>query len=109
MIVDSIPGLVALLSASGDVEVVNQQILDYFGQTLDELKRWGTSGIVHPDDLPHVIEVFSASIVSGAPYDILQRFRRSDGVFRWFRNSGFPSARYGWADRPLVRAADGHR
>ena len=27
---------------------------------------------------------------SGSPYEILQRFRRSDGVYRWFQNSGFP-------------------
>jgi PAS domain S-box-containing protein len=90
LIVDSIPGLVALMSASGDLEVVNQQILAYFGQTLNELKRWGMTDVVHPDDLPHVIELFTKSIVSGDPYDILQRFRRSDGVYRWFRNSGFP-------------------
>jgi PAS domain S-box-containing protein len=90
LIVDSIPGLVALLSASGEVELVNPQILEYFGQTLEELKQWGTSGIIHPDDLPHVIAAFTTSIATGAPYDIQQRFRRWDGVFRWFRNSGFP-------------------
>lgn len=90
LIVDSIPGLVALLSPSGEVEVVNRQILDYFGQTLDELKGWGTSGIIHPDDLPHVAAAFSAAIAAGVPYDILQRFRRADGEFRWFQNSGFP-------------------
>jgi PAS domain S-box-containing protein len=90
LIVDAIPGLVALLSASGDVEVVNQQILDYFGQTLEELKQWGTSGVIHPDDVSHVIDVFTTAIATGAPYDIQQRFRRRDGVFRWFRNSGFP-------------------
>lgn len=90
LIVDTIPGLVALLSASGEVEVVNQQILEYFGQTLEELKHWGTSGVIHPDDVPHVIDVFMTSIATGAPYDIQQRFRRWDGVFRWFRNSGFP-------------------
>jgi PAS domain S-box-containing protein len=89
-IVESIPGMVALLSPSGDVEVVNQQLQGYFGQTLDELKGWATSGVIHPDDLPHVIDVFSASLASGAPYDIRQRFRRADGEFRWFRNSGFP-------------------
>jgi PAS domain S-box-containing protein len=90
LIVDSIPGLVALMSASGDLEVVNRQILEYFGQTLDELKRWGMTDVVHPDDLPHVIDVFTAAVAAGTPYDILQRFRRSDGVYRWFQNSGFP-------------------
>lgn len=90
VIVDNIPGLVALLAASGDLEIVNRQVFEYFGQTLDELKRWGMTDVVHPDDLPHVIAVFTESMVSGAPYDILQRFRRLDGVYRWFQNSGFP-------------------
>jgi PAS domain S-box-containing protein len=90
VIVDSIPGLVALLTATGDVEVVNPQVLEYFGQTLEELRQWGTNDTIHPDDLPHVIEVFTRSIASGSPYEIAQRFRRSDGVYRWFQNSGFP-------------------
>ena len=96
LIVESIPGLVALLGASGDLEVVNHQILDYTGRTLQELKQWGTSDVVHPDDLPEVIDSFTRAIVAGSPYDIRQRLRRCDGVYRWFRNSGFP-----------VRDADG--
>jgi PAS domain S-box-containing protein len=90
LIVDHIPGLVALLSATGDVEVVNRRLVEYFGQTLEELRRWGTNDTVHPGDLPHVIEVFTRSIQSASPYTIVQRFRRSDGVYRWFENSGFP-------------------
>jgi CheY-like chemotaxis protein len=34
-ILDSIPGLVALLTSTGDVEVVNRQLVEYFGQTPD--------------------------------------------------------------------------
>lgn len=90
LIVDSIPGLVALLTAAGDLEVVNRQVCEYFGQTLEELRRWGTNDTVHPDDLPHVLEVFTRSIASGSPYEIVQRFRRSDGAYRWFLNSGYP-------------------
>ena len=52
--------------------------------------QWGTSDIVHPEDLPHVIDVFTRSIASGNPYDIVQRLRRNDGVYRWFRNRGSP-------------------
>jgi PAS domain S-box-containing protein len=89
-ILDNIPGLVALLTATGDVEVVNRQLLEYFGQTLEELRHWGTNGTIHPEDLPHVVEVFSRSLASGSPYEIVQRFRRSDGVYRWFTNRGFP-------------------
>jgi PAS domain S-box-containing protein len=88
--VDHIPGLVALLSATGYVEVINRQLSEYFGQTLEELRHWGTNDTVHPEDLPHVVQVFTRSIESGDPYSISQRFRRSDGVYRWFENSGFP-------------------
>ena len=90
LIVDNIPGLVGLLTATGAVEIVNRRLLEYFGKTLEELKDWGTIGIIHPEDLPHVAEVFTRSVAAGTPYDILQRFRRADGVFRWFQNSGFP-------------------
>jgi PAS domain S-box-containing protein len=90
LIVDNIPGLIALLSATGEIEVVNRQLFEYFGQTLEELKLWGTSDTIHPEDLPRVLEVFSRSIATGNPYEVLQRFRRWDGVYRWFSNSGSP-------------------
>ena len=90
LLVDSIPGLVALLTAGGEVEFANRQILEYTGRTLDELKHWGTDDTVHPEDLPHVIEAFTQSIGSGSAYAIVQRLRRSDGAYLWFQNSGFP-------------------
>jgi PAS domain S-box-containing protein len=78
------------LLAAGRLEVVNRQLIEYFGQTLDELKNWGTNDTVHPEDLPGVIDLFSRSIAAGTPYEIVQRFKRSDGVYRWFHNRGFP-------------------
>jgi len=90
LVVDGIPGLVALLTADGQVLFVNRQILEYTGRTLEEMKQWGTNDTVHPEDLPHVIRVFTQSIGSGSPYEIAQRLRRSDGAYRWFENKGFP-------------------
>jgi len=90
LIVDSIPGPVALLNKNGDLQFVNRQIVEYTGRVLEELKQWGTNDTVHPDDLPHAIEVFTRSIASGSPYEIVQRLRRSDGAYRWFQHNGFP-------------------
>src|SRR4029079_4973469 len=90
LIVDSIPGPVALLNKNGDLQFVNRQIVEYTGRTLEELKQWATNDTVHPDDLPHVTEVFTRSIASGSPYEIVQRLRRSDGDYRWFQHNGFP-------------------
>jgi PAS domain S-box-containing protein len=90
LIVDTIPGMVALLAGTGEIELLNRQLLEYFGQTQDELRDWATNGTIHPEDVAHVVDVFSRSIVSGRPYEIVQRFRRSDGVYRWFQNRAFP-------------------
>ena len=106
---DSIPGLVALLTPAGDVEVVNRQVLEYFGQTLEELKQWGTNDTIHPEDLPHVIDVFTRSIALRQSL----RNRAALSAVGW-RLSLVPeqrlsSSRYKRPHRSLVRAADGHR
>jgi PAS domain S-box-containing protein len=90
LIVDSIPGFVAVFTPGGEVEFVNRPILDYFGRTLEELKRWGTGGTTHPEDLPRVVELFTHSIASGDPFEFEVRARRFDGVYRWFQSRGFP-------------------
>src|SRR5215831_1973143 len=88
--VDSVPGLVSILTPSGELIVVNTQLVDYCGRGLDELKEWGTNDTVHPEDLPRVIEIFSHAIASGEPYDLEMRVRRFDGVYRWFQTRGRP-------------------
>ena len=89
-IVDNIPGLVATTGAMGEVEFLNQQTLEYFGRTEEELKNWALIGAVHPDDLPRVIAARKKSIETGEIYDIEHRCRRADGVFRWFQVRGLP-------------------
>ena len=96
LIVDGIPGFVALMTPAGELELVNPQLVEYCGRTLEELRHWGTSDTVHAEDLPRVVQVFARSITSGNPYDFEARIRRFDGVYRWFQVRGLP-----------VRDADG--
>ena len=90
LLVDSIPAPVAVMTPSGEVETVNKSNLEYFGKTLEDLKKWGSSDAVHPDDLPQAIEIWMGAIYTGQPYDVKQRLRRFDGVYRWFEVRGFP-------------------
>jgi len=82
--IDGIPGLVGVLAPNGEVEAVNRQILEYSGRSLEELKDWATTGTIHPDDLPHFVEVFTKSIAAGVPFETEARLRRFDGEYRWF-------------------------
>ncbi|NYT41446.1 PAS domain-containing protein [Sphingomonas sp. R-74633] len=88
--IEGIPGFVAVLGPDGRVERVNGQIEQYCGEPLEELQHWGVNGIVHPEDMPHVAEMFGKAIAAGTPYDIEQRLRRFDGEYRWFGNRGRP-------------------
>ena len=90
-IIDTIPGFVCTLSAAGEVELVNRQVLEYFGKTMEELKNWATSNVVHPDDLPCVVDSWKHSIETGQPYDLELRQRRADGVYRWFQSRALPT------------------
>ena len=89
-ILDGIPGLVYTLNPTGQVELPNRRLLEYFGKTLDELNSWATNDAVHPDDLPRVIADFTHSISTGTSYDSELRYRRADGVYRWFQVRALP-------------------
>jgi len=90
LIVDGIAGLVAIMAPDGQVEYVNSQTLEYFGRTLEELKGWGTSDAVHPDDLPQVVAAWTYSVDTGDMFDVDQRLRGADGAYRWFHVRGLP-------------------
>lgn len=90
LIVDGIPGLVSLLTPTGEVELVNPQLVEYGGRTLEELRLWATSDAIHAEDLPRVVQIFAGSIASGNPHDYEARLRRFDGVYRWFQVRGRP-------------------
>ena len=89
-IVDNIPGLVATMGATGEVEFLNRQTLEYFGKSNEDLKNWAMSDAVHPDDLPRIIQARIKSIEEGSIYDVEHRCRRADGVYRWFQVRGLP-------------------
>jgi PAS domain S-box-containing protein len=89
-ILDGIPGLVITAAATGELELFNRPVIEFFGKTPEELRNWVTCGIVYPDDLPRLIEAFTVSITTGCPYDLEYRLRRFDGVYRWFHGRALP-------------------
>jgi len=90
LIVETIPGLIAIMTPEGRVEHVNGQVLEYFGRTVEQLKQWGTTDAVHPADLPGAIAAWQHAVETGLPYEFEHRIRRGDGEYRWFQSRGLP-------------------
>jgi PAS domain S-box-containing protein len=87
---DGIAGLLAIMAPNGELETVNRQCFEYFGQSPEWLKNWGTNDAVHPEDRPRVLELFKSAMASGTPFSFEERLRRFDGEYRWFDNRGVP-------------------
>jgi len=84
LIVDNIPGLVGTRAATGEPEFVNRQMLEFFGQSLEQMPDW--TSLIHPDDRERVVNLWGRSVETGQPYDVEHRARRADGVFRWLHS-----------------------
>jgi PAS domain S-box-containing protein len=87
--VDGFPALVALRTPAGDLEYANRRYLEYFGATLEKLKRSSWCFDFHPDDRPEVLAAWEAASETGTPCDIECR-ARVDGDYRWIHMHGFP-------------------
>src|ERR1700722_5490285 len=91
LLLDGIAAQVSTMTVTGELEFVNQQVLDYFGQPLEKLKGWRHTDAIHPDDRPRVAAALADCLKSGNPYEHEKRLRRFDGVYHWFRAHGRPA------------------
>ncbi|HTB15996.1 MAG TPA: PAS domain-containing protein, partial [Bryobacteraceae bacterium] len=91
LIVDSIPGMIAVLDTSGELERVSQPLLDYFRRSQEELRQWAVDDTIHPDDRPAYLQAFGRCFAAGDPFEYeAVRTRRFDGVYRWLNMRGLP-------------------
>ena len=90
LVADSIPALIGVIAPDGAVEGVNRAVLEYFGATLEEIRGWASSKLVHPDDIPAVIAAQKHAFETGERILNEHRLLRADGVYRWHRIYGEP-------------------
>jgi formate hydrogenlyase transcriptional activator len=85
--IDTIPAHVFTMMPDGDVDFCNLRTLEFSGCTLDDFRewRWTKNGIVHPEDVPKLVDAFRLAILSGKSSESEARLRRFDGQHRWFK------------------------
>ncbi len=69
----------------------NKTWLEYTGQSMEEAIGRAWNGIIHPDDIPGVMELYVPAFNNRQPYFIPAiRVKRYDGVYRWHSFKGNP-------------------
>src|SRR5258706_8275897 len=86
LVINAIPAQVWRADPDGRIQFVNDVWLDYTGLSVDETLGWAwtTGDVIHPDDLPGLLETWRRVLASGQPDEAETRVRRSDGEYRWF-------------------------
>lgn len=86
---DSAPVLIWVNGPAG-CEFVNQSYLDFFGKTLREVQEARWAEYLHPEDAAESVDAYRRAAAAGARFEATFRFRRADGVYRWFKSVGLP-------------------
>ena len=89
VLAESMPQMVWLADCNG-VQYWNQRWYEYTGLGQAESLAIGGINAVHPDDQERTFTLWQHAIEAGEGFDIEQRIRRHDGVYRWFLNRGLP-------------------
>ncbi len=80
---ESMPQKIFTAKPNGDVDYFNQQWMEFTGLTFDQIRDWGWTQFIHPDDVNENIRLWKHSVETGEPFQFEHRFRRHDGVYRW--------------------------
>jgi two-component system CheB/CheR fusion protein len=75
---------------TGEFTSYNQRWYDYTGLTLDDDHDVVWEMIVHPDDLEKTLTLYNNSLKTGELFEIENRYKRYDGVYRWHLNRSKP-------------------
>src|SRR5581483_11377912 len=62
----------------------NRRWLDYVGLPFEEVKGWGWSKVVHPEDMPSLTAAWQTALSTGVGGATEARMRQANGEYRWF-------------------------
>lgn len=90
LILEAIPHKVWTADANGRLNYCNQNLLQYAGLTILEMIENGWGIYLHAEDLEAINLRWETAVKTGKPYDIICRFKREDGQYRWHLSTAHP-------------------
>jgi len=90
LIADSAPVPIWVSRLDGKRAFANQAYLDFLGLSYDAALVFDWRKILHPDDLPRILQEQIAGESSLKPFALEARYLRADGKWRWIRSESQP-------------------
>jgi PAS domain S-box-containing protein len=87
---NSVPLMIWVHDAAGDIEFVNRGWERFFGIKQDEASRGDWKALVHPDDAARYAATFATAMARRQPFHATARVRRADGAWCWVESVGMP-------------------
>ena len=75
---------------TGVVNSFNQRWYDYTGLSAEDTANFSWEMVVHPDDLKETLSKYETSLQTGELFEVENRYRRRDGIYRWHLNRSKP-------------------
>ncbi len=88
---DELPQLAWIADSDGSIFWYNRRWYEYTGTTPEAMLGWGWQSVHDPAVLPRVIALWTASIASGQPFEMVFPLRGADGRYRPFLTRVQPS------------------
>jgi PAS domain S-box-containing protein len=90
LMADTAPVMIWMGATNGQSVFVNKPWLDFTGLTFEQSLGDNWKQVIHPDDLPGALEIYTRTLQAREPFVVEYRMRRFDGEYRWIVDSGIP-------------------
>jgi PAS domain S-box-containing protein len=87
---EAVPDFVWSCNADGSAHYVNKRWMDYTGLTVETAGDIPQNVMHHPDDYPELKRRWTEAALNRTSYEAEFRFRRHDGVYRWYMARAVP-------------------
>lgn len=85
VLTEAVPQMLWTTRADGLSDSFNKRFCDYTGVTSEQMKGYGWSQFLHPDDYARTMAVRKRAFLTGINYEVEYRLREGrTGCYRWF-------------------------
>jgi formate hydrogenlyase transcriptional activator len=80
--IDTTPTLIHTARPDGYIDYFNKAWLEFFGRSLEDVRGWRWTDVVHPEDVAGIVRKWQDALETGEPFEWETRVRRANGEYR---------------------------